>query len=210
MSHPTTNGLRKGCWAEEEDRLLRKYVETFGEGNWKHIPTKAGLNRCRKSCRLRWLNYLRPNIKRGDFGVDEDDLIIKLHRLLGNRWSLIAGRLPGRTANDIKNYWNSCLSKKASTSDSKITSSLETQSAMNLEPLEGEFQSSSDRKTEREEEEEDEEDTALFWRSLLLEGVLKETRKLSVKNKEKKVQDDDFFQGLGDLVQDMEILGGSE
>ncbi|KAI8001677.1 Transcription factor MYB113 [Camellia lanceoleosa] len=209
MSHPTTNGLRKGCWAEEEDRLLRKYVETFGEGNWKHIPTKAGLNRCRKSCRLRWLNYLRPNIKRGDFGVDEDDLIIKLHRLLGNRWSLIAGRIPGRTANDIKNYWNSCLSKKASTSDSKITSSLETQSAMNLEPLEGEFQSSSDRKTEGEKEE-DEEDTALFWRSLLLEGVLKETRKLSVKNKEKKVQDDDFFQGLGDLVQDMEILGGSE
>ncbi|CAL5412809.1 unnamed protein product [Camellia sinensis] len=209
MSHPTTNGLRKGCWTEEEDRLLRKYVDTFGKGSWKHIPTKSGLNRCRKSCRLRWLNYLRPNIKRGDFGVDEDDLVIKLHRLLGNRWSLIAGRIPGRTANDIKNYWNSCLSKKASTSDSKITSSLETQSAMNLEPLEGEFQSSSDRKTEGEEEE-DEEDTALFWRSLLLEGVLKETRKLSVKIKEKKVQDDDFFQGLGDLVQDMEILGGSE
>ncbi|THG06244.1 hypothetical protein TEA_025833 [Camellia sinensis var. sinensis] len=192
MSHPTTNGLRKGCWTEEEDRLLRKYVDTFGKGSWKHIPTKSGKNQTPFSFSFSF-SFPFP---------------FPFHSLL-SLWSLIAGRIPGRTANDIKNYWNSCLSKKASTSDSKTTSSLETQSAMNLEPLEGEFQSSSDRKTEGEEEE-DEEDTALFWRSLLLEGVLKETRKLSVKIKEKKVQDDDFFQGLGDLVQDMEILGGSE
>ncbi|KAJ0651692.1 putative transcription factor MYB-HB-like family [Helianthus annuus] len=43
------------------------------------------LNRCRKSCRLRWVNYLRPNIKRGDFQEDEVDLILRLHKLLGNR-----------------------------------------------------------------------------------------------------------------------------
>lgn len=73
-----------------------------------------GLQRCGKSCRLRWLNYLRPGIKRGDIGADEEDLIIRLHRLLGNRWSLIAKRLPGRTDNEIKNYWNSHLRKKLS------------------------------------------------------------------------------------------------
>ncbi|CAN1827689.1 Transcription factor MYB113, partial [Linum perenne] len=75
----------------------------------------AGLNRCRKSCRLRWLNYLKPNIKRGDFAYDEVDLMIRLHKLLGNskcRWSLIAGRLPGRTANDVKNYWNTHQKKQ--------------------------------------------------------------------------------------------------
>lgn len=71
-----------------------------------------GLLRCGKSCRLRWMNYLRPNIKRGNITPDEDDLIIRLHSLLGNRWSLIAGRLPGRTDNEIKNYWNTHLSKK--------------------------------------------------------------------------------------------------
>lgn len=71
-----------------------------------------GLLRCGKSCRLRWMNYLRPDIKRGNITADEDDLIIKLHALLGNRWSLIAGRLPGRTDNEIKNYWNSHLSKR--------------------------------------------------------------------------------------------------
>ncbi|KAF5177528.1 Transcription factor [Thalictrum thalictroides] len=104
--------VRKGAWNQDEDLLLKRCIEKYGEGNWHQVPSRAGLNRCRKSCRLRWLNYLHPNIKRGEFEEDEIDLIIKLHKLLGNRWSLIAGRLPGRTANDIKNYWNSHLSKK--------------------------------------------------------------------------------------------------
>ncbi|KAH7840438.1 hypothetical protein Vadar_016978 [Vaccinium darrowii] len=56
-------------------------VSAFGSD----FVENAGLNRSQKSCRLRWLNYLRPDIKRGDFGEDEDDLIIRLHRLLGNR-----------------------------------------------------------------------------------------------------------------------------
>nr|AFC88038.1 MYB110a [Malus domestica] len=101
--------MRKGAWTREEDDLLRQCIEILGEGKWHQVPYKAGLNRCRKSCRLRWLNYLKPNIKRGDFTEDEVDLIIRLHKLLGNRWSLIAGRLPGRTANDVKNYWNTRL-----------------------------------------------------------------------------------------------------
>ncbi|KAM3340264.1 transcription factor like [Capsicum galapagoense] len=107
-----SSGVRKGAWTEEEDFLLRKCIQNYGEGKWHLVPIRAGLNRCRKSCRLRWLNYLRPHIKRGDFGWDEIDLILRLHKLLGNRWSLIAGRLPGRTANDVKNYWNSHLQKK--------------------------------------------------------------------------------------------------
>lgn len=77
--------------------------------------TRAGLLRCGKSCRLRWMNYLRPDIKRGNITPEEDDLIIRMHSLLGNRWSLIAGRLPGRTDNEIKNYWNTHLSKKFKT-----------------------------------------------------------------------------------------------
>ncbi|KAM2016952.1 hypothetical protein TB2_047073 [Malus domestica] len=101
--------MRKGAWTREEDDLLRRCIETLGEGKWHQVPYKAGLNRCRKSCRLRWLNYLKPNIKRGDFTEDEVDLIVRLHKLLGNRWSLIAGRLPGRTSNDVKNYWNTQL-----------------------------------------------------------------------------------------------------
>lgn len=77
-----------------------------------HYILWSGLHRCGKSCRLRWINYLRPDLKRGNFDEDEEDLIIKLHALLGNRWSLIAGRLPGRTDNEVKNYWNSHLRRK--------------------------------------------------------------------------------------------------
>nr|WPY09238.1 transcription factor MYBPA1 [Prunus salicina] len=105
-------GLHRGPWTPREDTLLTKYIEAHGEGHWRSMPKKAGLLRCGKSCRLRWMNYLRPDIKRGNITPDEDDLIVRLHSLLGNRWSLIAGRLPGRTDNEIKNYWNTHLSKK--------------------------------------------------------------------------------------------------
>ncbi|KAJ8755030.1 hypothetical protein K2173_015542 [Erythroxylum novogranatense] len=105
-------GLNKGAWTEHEDRTLIDYVSLHGEGKWRDVPQRAGLKRCGKSCRLRWVNYLRPDIKRGNISQEEEELIIKLHRLLGNRWSLIAGRLPGRTDNEIKNYWNTNLSKR--------------------------------------------------------------------------------------------------
>ncbi|KAL3619521.1 Transcription factor [Castilleja foliolosa] len=105
-------GLRRGPWSTKEDNLLTNYIQQHGEGQWKSLPKNAGLLRCGKSCRLRWMNYLRPGIKRGNISEDEEDLIVRLHRLLGNRWSLIAGRLPGRTDNEIKNHWNTHLLKK--------------------------------------------------------------------------------------------------
>ncbi|KAK6232065.1 SANT/Myb domain - like 10 [Theobroma cacao] len=105
-------GLKRGPWTPEEDELLASYIKREGEGRWRTLPKRAGLLRCGKSCRLRWMNYLRPSVKRGQIAPDEEDLILRLHRLLGNRWSLIAGRIPGRTDNEIKNYWNTHLSKK--------------------------------------------------------------------------------------------------
>ncbi|XP_026662258.2 transcription factor MYB41-like [Phoenix dactylifera] len=105
-------GVKKGPWTPEEDRKLVDYIHNHGHGNWKNLPQNAGLNRCGKSCRLRWTNYLRPDIKRGKFSEDEERLIIHLHSVLGNKWSMMATRLPGRTDNEIKNYWNTHLRKK--------------------------------------------------------------------------------------------------
>ncbi|KAK3154461.1 hypothetical protein QOZ80_2BG0190790 [Eleusine coracana subsp. coracana] len=105
-------GLKKGPWTPEEDQKLLAFIEQHGHGCWRSLPAKAGLRRCGKSCRLRWTNYLRPDIKRGKFTLQEEQTIIQLHALLGNRWSAIATHLPKRTDNEIKNYWNTHLKKR--------------------------------------------------------------------------------------------------
>ncbi|KAI3736811.1 hypothetical protein L2E82_26798 [Cichorium intybus] len=105
-------GVKKGPWTPEEDIILVSYIQQHGPGNWRSVPTSTGLLRCSKSCRLRWTNYLRPGIKRGNFTEQEDKMIIHLQALLGNRWAAIASYLPQRTDNDIKNYWNTHLKKR--------------------------------------------------------------------------------------------------
>ncbi|MED6171657.1 hypothetical protein PIB30_042763 [Stylosanthes scabra] len=108
-----SNGnVKKGPWLPEEDQKLIDYINKHGHGSWRTLAKRAGLNRCGKSCRLRWANYLRPDIKRGKFTQDEERIIINLHSVLGNKWSKIATHLPGRTDNEIKNFWNTHIRKK--------------------------------------------------------------------------------------------------
>ncbi|KAI3792360.1 hypothetical protein L2E82_06237 [Cichorium intybus] len=105
-------GVKKGPWTAEEDNKLINFILTSGQCCWRAVPKLAGLRRCGKSCRLRWTNYLRPDLKRGLLTESEEQLVIDLHARLGNRWSKIAARLPGRTDNEIKNHWNTHIKKK--------------------------------------------------------------------------------------------------
>ncbi|XVF62397.1 hypothetical protein PTKIN_Ptkin09bG0004300 [Pterospermum kingtungense] len=105
--------LRRGPWTVEEDFKLINYIATHGEGRWNSLARCAGLKRTGKSCRLRWLNYLRPDVRRGNITLEEQLMILELHSRWGNRWSKIAQHLPGRTDNEIKNYWRTRVQKHA-------------------------------------------------------------------------------------------------
>ncbi|KAF3972232.1 hypothetical protein ACB098_02G066400 [Castanea mollissima] len=105
--------LRRGPWTVDEDFTLINYIANHGEGRWNSLARCAGLKRTGKSCRLRWLNYLRPDVRRGNITLQEQLLILELHSRWGNRWSKIAQHLPGRTDNEIKNYWRTRVQKHA-------------------------------------------------------------------------------------------------
>ncbi|KAG8086456.1 hypothetical protein GUJ93_ZPchr0010g7796 [Zizania palustris] len=122
----TEPAVRKGPWTMEEDLGLVNYIAVNGEGAWNSLARAAGLNRTGKSCRLRWLNYLRPDVRRGNITPEEHTLIVKLQARWGNRWSKIAKHLPGRTDNEIKNFWRTKIQKKQRRSTYSILTTSET------------------------------------------------------------------------------------
>ncbi|CAH8381103.1 unnamed protein product [Eruca vesicaria subsp. sativa] len=106
--------IKKGPWKAEEDEVLINHVNRYGPRDWSSIRSKGLLQRTGKSCRLRWVNKLRPNLKNGcKFSAEEERTVIELQAEFGNKWARIATYLPGRTDNDVKNFWSSRIKRLA-------------------------------------------------------------------------------------------------
>lgn len=103
-------GLVKGPWSIDEDNKLVTWVQEKGPIKWAQcahlIPGRSG-----KQCRERWFNNLNPNVKKGDWTPEEDDLIFKLYVNYGSSWSKIAQHFKDRTENSIKNRFYSTIRK---------------------------------------------------------------------------------------------------
>ena len=104
-------------WTIKEDNALTLLVKEFGTKHWTKIARKLSeryniVGKSGKKCRERWHNNISPDIKKGPLSQKEEEILLKAHENLGNKWAEISKLLPGRSDNCIKNYFYSDLRKK--------------------------------------------------------------------------------------------------
>lgn len=103
--------LGTALWSPQEDARLVELVALHGPKKWSQIACDLG-SKGSKQCRRRWKNYLSlDDRKLGSWTPEEDAQLLDCHRRHGNKWTLIAQEIGGRTDNAVKNRW-AALEKK--------------------------------------------------------------------------------------------------
>ncbi|KAL7547973.1 hypothetical protein ACHAWF_011248 [Thalassiosira exigua] len=93
-------------WSDHEDQILRQAVEMWGENNFRHISDHVFRGtRTESQCKTRWKKALQPGLVKGRWTREEDKIITDSVAAGNMKWSDIAGHLPGRIGEQVKERW---------------------------------------------------------------------------------------------------------
>jgi hypothetical protein len=130
---------KKGNWSPEEDKILLDWVDTYGHTKWTEC-SKLIKGRCGKQCRERWVNILNPEVKKGNWSVEEQEKIFKNLNVHYTSWSSLSKILPGRTENSIKNYFYSSIRRLKSNNIINVLTELYIEKSKTFEEVQGQIE----------------------------------------------------------------------
>jgi hypothetical protein len=122
----SNSSKQRTLWTEEESEALLKVVDDIINEkckiNWTIVAdrlnkllTEKGLItsvKTGKQCRERWKNLLNPISKKNPWLKEEEEVLFRLNKSLGNKWTEIALYFKNRSDNDVKNHYYVSLRKR--------------------------------------------------------------------------------------------------
>lgn len=110
-THPNAKrGTGVFSWSKEDDMRLTEIMKKYkNPRDWEPIAKEHGMGKSAKECHERWIRYLKPGVRKGQWTDQEDAIVIEAVTTSSEqpftRWSDLAQRLPGRVGKQIRDRW---------------------------------------------------------------------------------------------------------